>query len=89
MLMAKGSRTLDVVAARGMQLCILQLAREARSMGLIFAAAHLDVAALEIADSVGDVTRELSVQLSVANDDTLARDGLGHNGQMGNRQEQG
>jgi hypothetical protein len=87
--MTKATYTLDVVAARGMQLCILQLAREARSMGLTFAAAHLDVAAVEIADCVGDVTRDLGVQLSVANDDTLARDGLGHDRQTGGRQEQG
>jgi hypothetical protein len=84
MVMARETRTLDVVAARGMQLCILQLAREARSMGLTFAAAHLDVAAVEIADSVGDVTRDLGVQLSVANDDSL-----GQSQTVSIRQEQG
>ncbi len=67
----------DVAAARGIQLCLIQLAREARDLGLKFAAAHMDVAALEIADSVGaenvgDVTRDLHAQLSVANDAGVA-----------------
>ncbi len=66
------SKQFDVAAARGIQLCLIQLAREARDLGLKFAAAHMDVAALEIADSVGDVTSDLNAQLSVANDTGLA-----------------
>jgi hypothetical protein len=66
--MTTPSRSIDIQAARGLQLCLLQLSREARALGLTFAAAHMDVAALEIADCVGDVTRDLGVQLSVAND---------------------
>jgi hypothetical protein len=58
----------DVSAARGIQLCLFQLAREARSMGLTFAAAHMDVAALEIADSIGDAARDGQLLPAVAND---------------------
>lgn len=70
--MTQPQKFLDVRAARGIQLCLLQLGREARELGLAFAAAHIDVAALEIADSVGDIQRDLHVQLSVANDPDAA-----------------
>ncbi len=70
--MGHPKKHLDVRAARGIQLCLVQLSREARDLGLLFAAAHMDVAALEIADSVGDVTRDLHTQLAVANDPEAA-----------------
>jgi hypothetical protein len=61
-------KTSEAESARGIQLCLIQLAREARSLGLGFAAAHMDVAALEIADHVGDSIQDLPLQRTVAND---------------------
>jgi hypothetical protein len=58
----------DAQAARGLQLCLLQLAREARTLGLTFAAAHMEVAALEIADSIGSAPHAQQTRPSVAND---------------------
>jgi hypothetical protein len=66
--MGQGKLMLDVRAAQGIQMCLLQMIREARAMGLTFAAAHMDVAVLEIADALGSAQPGFGGP-RVANDD--------------------
>ncbi len=74
--MAKISSTIgDREAVRGLYLCLNQLTTEARTRGLLFAVAHMNVALLEIADVLDDpATQQLAtdLELQFANDETDA-----------------
>jgi hypothetical protein len=62
----------DKDAVRGVYLCLNQLTSEARSLGLKFAVAHMNVALLEIADVLDDpqtVDVAQDLELHFANDE--------------------